>query len=292
MKVSRYEILLKVIETGSLTRAAEYFNYTQSAVSQAMKHLEEELGVQILDRSNRKVTLTRDGEYLLQPVREIVDGERQLGARTAELQKLGTGVIRIGSYISFSCHWLPQRLSAFRQKYPNVNFEIQTGDTEQIPELLAAGSIDIAFIMNIRDRRLSFRKLFEDRMFALVPQGHRLAQRSQLDLEDLMDEQLIMPESDFQRILRAEFKKHKLEPDIAFLVKEDYTIMSMVENGLGVSVLPEFVLKRNPYNIVTIPMKKELHRELGIMTRKGDALPWAARKFIEFAAGDRKENSK
>lgn len=283
MNGSRYEMLLKVIETGSITRTAEYYNYTQSAVSQAVKHLEEELGVRIFNRKNRTIELTKDGEYLLPAIREIVTGERQLIDRTSEIQKLQTGVIRIGAYTSMSCHWLPQRLSCFREKYPNVNFELRQGDSQLLRGWLKDGTVDVLFIMDLHDKDFDFIKLFEDKMVVLVPPDHPLAKRKTINVKDLKNRQLIMPESDYDMMLQKMFADSGFDPEIAFMVKEDYTIMSMVENGLGVSILPEYVLQRNPYDIKILPLRKGCKRELGIMMRRGEPLSWAVEKFIEFA---------
>ncbi|MEA4922876.1 MAG: LysR family transcriptional regulator [Eubacteriaceae bacterium] len=283
MNGSRYEMLLKVIETGSITRTAEYYNYTQSAVSQAVKHLEEELGVRIFNRKNRTIELTKDGEYLLPAIREIVTGERQLIDRTSEIQKLQTGVIRIGAYTSMSCHWLPQRLSRFREKYPNVNFELRQGDSQLLRGWLKDGTVDVLFIMDLHDKDFDFIKLFEDKMVVLVPPDHPLAKRKTINVKDLKNRQLIMPESDYDMMLQKMFADSGFDPEIAFMVKEDYTIMSMVENRLGVSILPEYVLQRNPYDIKILPLRKGCKRELGIMMRRGEPLSWAVEKFIEFA---------
>lgn len=284
MRTSRYEIFLKAAEVGSLTQAAKYFNYTQSAVSQTIKHMEEEIGVELLTRKNRRIALTKDGEYLLPAMKEIAAGERALEDRASEIQKLQTGTIRMGTFTSMSCHWLPQYLNEFSGEYPNVRFDMRQGDYFQLADWLGSGAVDVAFMMKPVHDEFAFKKLFEDQLFVIVPEGHRLAERKKVSVRDIAREKLILPESDYQQTLRQMFRENGMDPDVVFFVKEDYTIMSMVENRLGISILPEMVLQRCPWKIKMLPMKKEFHRELGILTRKNETPPWAVRKFIEFVS--------
>lgn len=282
MKNSKYEILLKAVETGSLTKTAEYFNYTQSAISQGVKSLEEELRVELLSRKNRTISLTKDGEYLLPIIREIVVGERHLLDKTSEIQNLQRGIIRIGAFTSMSCHWLPKYLSTFRDRYPNLRFEMKQGDYEQLSQWLREGTVDMLIMMKSTTNEFDFIKLFEDSMCVILPEGHRLAKRKVIGAKELKGEHFILPESDYREILKKMFKENQMNPRADFLVKEDYTIMAMVENGLGIGVLPELVLQRCPWKIKAVAFRKDVRRELGILTRKGEHVSWAVKKFIEF----------
>ena len=282
MRTSRYEIFLKAAELGNLSRTAEYFSYTPSAISQTVKALEEDLGFALLNRSGRRITLTADGEVILPVIRDIVSAEKRLADTSAEIRELQTGTIRMGTYVSIASHWLPPRIIAFREKYPGVRFEIQQSDTDEMNGWLAEERVDLVFMMDSGDSRFDFLSLFDDDFCVLLPEGHPLETRRQIHLKDLVGESLIMPENDLERVLQDAFAREKLDLNIAFTSKEDYSLMAMVESGLGVGILPGFVLHRQPYHIRILPLRPRLSRHLGIFTRKNAPLPWAARKFIEF----------
>ncbi len=291
MRPSKYEILLKVIEQGSLTRAADYFHYTQSAVSQMLKHLEEELGVSLLERTTRHMVLTRDGAHLLPVIRQLAAAEKQLTMQAAEIRELKTGVIRIGAYVSLSCFWLPHQLQMFRLRYPGVRFELKQGDSGQLCQWLADGTVDLALMMDTGDGRFEFTTLMQDQLCAVIKETDPFAALESVDLGRFAERPLILPESDYETMIRQALLKADLHPEIAYIVKEDFTIMAMVESGLGSAILPRLILQRTPFAVASIPFNTPLVRRLGIAVRKVDYLPWAVRAFIDFAVPQKQNGS-
>ena len=279
MKTSRYQVFLKIVETNSLTRTAAYFGCTQSAVSQLVKALETELGVSLLIRSKNGVRLTAEGEYLLPSMRMIVEGERNVFERSLELQNLNAGLIRIGIFTSLSCQWLPPYLKRFREQFPNIGFELLQGDVTQISDWLRNGTVDIGFMTKPESDEFYFKELLADRMSIVLPPEHPLA-GGPVSLSQLKDETFVLLESGYSQITEKMFKAAKMQPKKQYTVKDDYTVMSMVESGLGVSLLPELMLRRTPFKMYTCPTEPAFYRHLGVSWLQKEQSSVAVNKFV------------
>ncbi len=280
MRTSRYEVFLRIVETQSLTKTAAYFGCTQSAVSQLVKALENELGVSLLVRSKAGVRLTAEGEYLLPGMRQIVQGERSVYERSLELQNMNVGLIRIGIFTSLSSQWLPPYLGSFRQQYPNIGFELLQGDVTQISEWLRNGVVDIGFMTPPESDEFYFRELLADRMNIVLPASHPLAGRA-VTLQDLREETFVLLESGYSLLTEKMFHDAGMRPKQQYTVKDDYTVMSMVESGLGVSLLPELMLRRNPYELYACPTEPAYYRHLGVSWLKKEPNSVAVGKFVQ-----------
>ena len=285
MKTSRYEVFLKIVETRSLTRTAAFFGCTQSAVSQLVRALEADLGVTLLARSKSGVRLTAEGEYLLPSMQQIVVGERNVFERSLELQNMNAGLIRIGIFTSLSCQWLPPHLKTFREKYPNIGFELLQGDVTQICEWLRSGMVDIGFTTKPEGDEFVFRELLADRMEIVLPANHRLAGRS-VALDDLREETFVLQESGYSQIVEKIFSDANIRPKRQYTVKDDYTVMSTVESGLGVTLLPELVLQRTPYELYGCPIEPAYYRRLGVAWMKKEQSSIAVSKFVHHLLED------
>lgn len=285
MKTSRYQVFLKIVETKSLTRTATYFGCTQSAVSQLVKALENELGVSLLIRNKNGVRLTAEGEYLLPGMRQIVAGERSVFERSLELQNLNAGLIRIGIFTSLSCQWLPPYLKRFRESYPNIGFELLQGDVTQISDWLRNGTVDVGFMTPPESDEFYFRELLADRMNIVLPPEHPLA-GGPVKLEDLREETFVLLESGYSHITEKMFQDAGMRPKQQYTVQDDYTVMSMVESGLGVSLLPELMLQRSPYELYSYPAEPAYYRHMGVSWLKKDHNSVAVNKFVHHLLRD------
>lgn len=279
MKTSRYQVFLKIVETKSLTRTATYFGCTQSAVSQLVKALENELGVSLLIRSKNGVRLTAEGEYLLPGMRQIVAGERSVFERSLELQNLNAGLIRIGIFTSLSCQWLPPYLKRFRESYPNIGFELLQGDVTQISDWIRNGTVDVGFMTPPDSDEFYFRELLADRMNIVLPPEHPLA-GGPVALDDLREETFVLLESGYSQITEKMFHDAGMRPKQQYTVQDDYTVMSMVESGLGVTLLPELMLQRSPYKLYSYPAEPAYYRHMGVSWLKKEQNSVAVNKFV------------
>ena len=281
--MNRYIALQKVVELGSFTKAAEVLGYTQPAMSQMITSLERELSIKLLYRSRQGVHLTIEGERLFPSIQNTVSQYQAMQEIAKEIRGLDTGTIRIGTLSSVSCHWLPQLIQAFQMKYPNVEFVLHQGDNNSIPEWVRSGEADFGFVnMNVLPNPANARFIKEGEYRAVLPQSHPLANAPYVTLEELAKENfLVIEEGSLSKPLEA-FKQAGLEPAVRLRVHDDYSILSMVETGLGVSILPELVLKKTAYRVAIRPIRPAVTRKMGLIAKDKNTLPLASKYFIDF----------
>lgn len=280
--MNRYIALQKIIELGSFTKAANSLGYTQSATSQMIASLEDELSIKLLSRSRVGVKLTLEGENLYPFIQKSINQYFSMQEKAKEIRGLETGVIRIGTISSISCHWLPQLIKEFQERYPNVQFILHQGDYSSIQEWIKIGAVDFGFITPPAVTGLETIEIKEGRMLAILPENHRLASHKTVGLHEIADDPFILlEEGHFSEPMEA-FHACNLQPNIKLRLHDDYAIMTMVEAGLGISILAELVLRRTNYNIVMLPVDPPVSRTLAIGYRDKDSLPIASKYFIEF----------
>ncbi len=280
--MTRYEVFMKILEMGSFTRAAQELNYTQSAISQMVHTLEEELSTTLLLRSKSGVQLTADGEEYLPYLRAVCHTHRELERKRQQMQGLQSGVIRIGTFTSVSRGWLPQWMKAFKMRYPSVRFVLQQGEYTNIGQWIREGSVDFGFLNPDAVSGLETAPLYQDAMQALLPPGHPLARKEQVTLEELCAEPYILLDEGELSVPLNSFRQRGLQPNVQYKVVDDYTIMSMVEQGLGVSILYNLVLDKEGHGFVTRPVYPPVKRTIALAWKHKKALPIASRYFMDF----------
>ncbi|MCS0824715.1 LysR family transcriptional regulator [Cytobacillus firmus] len=280
--MNSYYAFVKAIETGSFTRAAEELGYTQSAISQMVQSLEEELSTTLIIRSRKGITLTSDGEEFLPFIRNICNSHRELLEKQKEMEGLGSGLIRIGTFSSVSCNWLPGLMKDFKEQYPSVHFELHQGEYTSISSWIKEGTVDFGFVNPEAVSELITIPLQEDEMLAVLPQEHPLSAQKIVSLKDLTKEPYILLDEGVLSEPMTVFKQNKFEPNIQFRVYDDFAIMSMIEQGLGVSILPKLVLSRCPYNVEMKSISPSIARTISLAYKDKKVLPIASRYFIDF----------
>lgn len=280
--MQRYIGLLKVIEVGSFTKAAELLGYTQPALSQMIASLEKELSIKLLYRSRYGIRLTPEGERLYPSIQSSVAQYENMRRTAEEISDLSSGIVRIGTVSSVSCHWLPEIISRFWQEYPNIQLVLHQGDYTTIPEWVRTGAVDFGFVnpRAVKGMETIFVKSGEFQ--AVFPVDHPLANRRSISLEDLAEEPyLLLDEGAYSEPLEA-FSAVGITPNIKLRVHDDYSILSMVERGLGISILTELVLHRISYNVAVVPLEPSVIRNLAIVIKDRNSLALASKKFIEY----------
>ena len=287
--MNRYIALQKIIELGSFTKAAESLGYTQSSISQMIASLESELSIKLLTRSRYGVKLTIEGADLYPFIERSIYQYRSMLEKANEIKGLETGIIRVGTISSVTCHWMPQLINGFKKEYPNVQFLFHQGDYTLIPEWIASGQIDFGFINPNADTNLNTKTIKDGEMLAVLPKNHPLAKKKSISLSDLTDEPYILLEEGHYSEPMAAFETAGIIPNIQYTIHDDYAIMMMVEEGLGVSILAELILRRTNYDIVCLPLNPPITRTLAVGYKDWDSLPIASKHFIEYLMNHKNE---
>ncbi len=280
--MNRYRALLKVVEIGSYTKAAAILGYTQPALSQMIASLEKEIGITLLYRSRYGVRLTPEGERLFPAIQKTVQQYGDLRRMEDAIRGLDSGVVRIGTVSSVSCHWLPEVIQKFWAMYPNVQLVLHQGDYTSICDWVQTGTVDFGFVNPAAAKGLETQPLQQDPFVAVLPKTHPLAQKSRVSLRELAEEPyLLLEEGRYSEPLEA-FRKAGLQPNIRLTMHDDYSILSMVEQGLGYSLLAKLVLRKTAYSVAVLPVEEPILRTLALVVKDKKALSAAAKTFMQF----------
>ncbi len=280
--MNRYIALQKVIELGSFTKAAEALGYTQSAVSQMIFSLEKELGIKLLLRNRHEISLTPEGKTIFPYIESAVYQYRAIYEKADEIKGLDTGIIRIGTIASVSYQWLPDLVKEFQEQYPNVKFTFYQGDYSSIENWIHAGAVDFGFVTPPAVTDLQTEELSRGEMLVVMPIGAPLLEKESLRLEDIYQEPFILLEEGKYNEAMLAFQSKNLLPNIKFTIHDDFTIMRMIENGMGISILSELMTRNAPYQIQTRSLEPPIYRIIAIDCKSKDRLPVAAQRFIRF----------
>lgn len=274
--------MLKTIELGNVTRSAEFFGYTQSAVSQILSSIERDLGLKLLKRHRAGIELTAEGMSLLPFMTTICSDITALKEAASNL-KLGiSGLIKIGSFQSVACYMLPPLIRGFQSIYPKVHFDIKEGILSDIEKLLGNGEIDIGFVSIQNLSKFDAIKLKDDRLNVVLPKSHSYAEAEIFPLKQLADEPFIYLDSGGSSDCQVLFKGAGLKPNICYRTMSEQTAMSMVENGFGVTVLPEMVTDRTVFDVVVKRTEPEYCRTIGAILKDRKYTIGAVIRFLDY----------
>lgn len=280
--VTKLRALMSAVENGSFKAAAESLGCTQSAVSHMISSLEEELGFRLLRRGRSAVRLTDEGERLLGAARSLLSAEEQLRQTAASIRGLDQGTVRIGAFTSVAVHWLPPVLKEFQRDYPNVEFKLLNGDYHDVNEWLSDGSVDIGFVALPCELKCETIALMEDRLLAILPKDSRYASYPRFPLTECEREPFISLLQSSDHDARRALEAAGVKPNVRFYTKDDYAIIAMVEQGLGMSIMPELLLKGRHDELLTLPLVPEAKRTIGIAYAVGSHPGPATQRFCDY----------
>ena len=279
MSLVKYEILNKVAELQSFTKAADAMALTQSAVSHAITNLESEFGFPLVNRNRSGITLTTEGETMLLVIRKVLQENEKVHQEAASLLGLAKGTIKIGIFKSVSTKWLPEIIRLMEKNYPEIQIQLKEGDYLEIEQWLLSGEIDCGFINITHSSQFHIISLKKDRLLCVVSDQSALYHQKTVSFEDLEKEPFIMPTYGGYHDIKQLFEEHGIQPDIRFELMDESAILSMVTHHLGISILPEMLLDSIPQELRAIPFQVDSYRSIGLATRYH--LSPAAKKFAE-----------
>ena len=282
INLQKLEALLAAVDTGSITAAGEKLSYSQSGVSRMIGDLEREWGVNLLERDKRGVRLTSDGERLIPRVRAVCQEYARLMTEVDDLHGLRTGKIRIGTFSSRATHYLPDILRAFRRDYPGMEYELLLGDYTEIEDWIRTGRVDLGFLRLPTDPQFSTRKILQDELMAILPEGHSLAEKQRVPASALCDEPFMLLEKGARAEVSNVFEREGLKPNVVFTTWDDYAVLSMVESGLGLSILPSLILQRIDYHVAIRGLEEPAYRDIGVAWKGGEDTPLAVERFLSY----------
>ena len=289
MQIETLKIFCDLVETKSLSRAAERNFVTQSAVSQQVRGLEEKFKRRLLERmrGGREVGLTEDGEVFYQESRQIVAAYVHLEERMRTLTGTVSGTVHVATVYSIGLHELPAVIRRFMAEHPEAKIDLEYSRTTRIVRDVLAGTVELGVVAYPEKKRgLSVVPLGGDRLVLICPPGHPLAKHKKLRARDLNDQDFVLFERDIptrraiDRILRA----HGVSVRRVAEFDNIETIKRAVEVGIGAAIVPSpsVIDEARVGSLAVVPLAEaEWTRSVGVIYRSDRTLGTAAKKFIQ-----------
>lgn len=284
MDTKKLALLLEAVNIGSLKKAAEKLNYTQSGLIYLINSLEEELGVQMLNRTPKGINLTLEGEMLEPFIRKIVEGEEDLMHKVAELHEGGSRKLRIASWPIYACYYLPVAIKKFLSDQPGNDINVRVGLMNEMTQLLE--NDDVEFIIGVKAdvKNSKWIPLMEYQIYAALPASVPFADGQAVSIDELIGYPLIF--SDYNDISQAvaeqdPVKKNKVNR-IEVSSCDGSALLRMVEENLGIAFLSEMYLNECPDTIKMLPLDPPIIQELGITMKEKKAKHPLVKAFIPY----------
>ncbi len=282
----KFKIFKKVVDLGGFTKAGEELGMTQSAVSHAIHALEMELGFILINRARGQISLTREGQMLIDYVHALIASEDRLLNQINSIKQIETGTIRIGSFTSASSRLLPDILHSFDKAFPEIQVEIIEDGYDNLKKALEDGIVDVTFLEEqYLEPHYYVLPYFKDEIIAIVPSQYELSQQEDFDIEQIANYPFLMPDNDSDTFLHRLFERYHVKPQIKYKVLLMSTVFSMVEKGLGLSIVPESTLNKTLYDFDIFPLTQEVQRQIHIVALKSSMSSPIINAFFNIAQG-------
>lgn len=295
MDIRKLKYFVEVAKHCSFTKASESLFISQSTLSKAVLSLEEELGVQLLDRSNKRLKLTESGEILLKKSQLILQSINNLYTSFNDIKNLKEGNVKIGSPPIIGALFLPKIISKFKTLHPGIRLETVEKLTKDIFIDVEYGELDLGIVLPpINSEKYNHYPFLHEKMMLIVNSQHRLAKMKHVPLKELVDETFILFKEGF--FLHEYFRKvcitSGFEPIVSYTTSHWDFIYEMVEYNVGVSVMPDSLCKRHHYkNVKSIPISNPtIPFNLSVITKKDSYISFAAKEVIKHLLNSTKSN--
>ncbi|MDP9376227.1 MAG: LysR substrate-binding domain-containing protein [Actinomycetota bacterium] len=285
MTEAQLRAFVAVVEAGGFGEAARRLHLSQPGISRAVGALEAELAGELFVRGRGAAVLTTLGERALARSRAMLREADAMRRERDELHANTSGHVRLGSMPSVSGTILPGLLSRLERRHPALSIAVLDGHDDELVTWVRAGTVDVAVVAG-KPEGLELQPFVTDDLLAVVPTGHRLATRASVRAADLADEPFILTRAGCERLVLATLASRGITPSVAHEVTEASSILAMVGEGLGVSIMPSLAAPKPPATVALRPLAPRAQRALALAMaprRHGQQPPSAIRAFLDEA---------
>ena len=275
MSDMKYEVISAVCETGNFTKAAEKLNYSQSAVSQAVRNFEKELGVTLFERSKKGVKPLDEAMPIIESIRKIHEEEEKMKAHAKKMSDSESGVVKIAYLGEGIESWFWELFQTFGELYPKIRCEIRKRTHPEVENELKNGLLDFAFSFATEVDGYEFFPYGEDELVIVLPKEHKLSVKDALTMQDIAKEKIVMT----AEYAALEFQR----ADVQFYFSEESMILKYVEQGKGICILPKSFINmmKSEFEVGIRSFEKKCYQTWGMIYPKSEKLTNAAKKFLD-----------
>ncbi len=276
--MKQYKAFVASVEEGSISKAGIALGLTQSAVTHLIASLEQELGFSLMKRTKSGISLTPEGSRVLPVMKDVLKEEKRLFDIAESIKGRYSNVIRIGTFTSVAVNWLPSIIKEYSKIRPEITFSITDGDEGELLEKLESGSLDLGFVPLPCDVKGKCLPLCQDRILAVVPKNYELSDK--MPISRFETEDVISLKEDADSVSREIFKRYGIKPNVKYMTTDDYAMLAMVENNMGICLAPELLVKGRTQNVKTLPLSPDCYRTIGLLVPFED---FANKKALDVA---------
>lgn len=282
MTLKQYRAFVYSVEKGSISNAAKYLDSSQTALTHLILDLEKELGFSLMKRDKGGIELSDSGKLVYSYMKRVVDEDDELGYLVKEIKEKKKKVINIATFSSVGVKWLPKIINGFRENHSDVEIKIFSGGYNDIIKSINEGYSDIGFITLPSPQNFEIYPLFKDRILAVVPNNEKYAMYDRIPIGLFEKEDVISLSESTDLDSRRIFEEGNIKPNIRYRTLDDYAMISMVENGLGICLEPELILNGGMDGIRTLELDPPAYRTICLAHSKMKELNDSTKELIEY----------
>ncbi len=281
MSIFAYKVFIAVVEEQSFVQAANIMHLTPSGVSHCISKLEEQCRLKLFARCRTGAQLTADGKRLVPYIRDILRAEERLQQEIAGTNGLEFGSVCIGTFNSVCIRFIPEIIKSFHRIHPNIEINVCQGGYSDTLEWLKTGLADISFISMSMVGDAKIEPLFRDRIMCVTPKSFRPKNESYVEVSELAAANLVYQHDGNDSDSNALLSRHGISVSSRFSVESDQALIALVAGGMGVSLMPELLLKPPPEHVSVYPLKPEFYRTIGLAVASFRPLSIAAQSLYD-----------
>lgn len=281
MSLYSYKVFLEVVDSGSFVKASEKLNLSPSAVSHAVKSLENEFGFSLLSRNRAGASVTSSGKRVLPYIRSLIKIQNNLEQEVNIINNYDVGAVRIGLFSSVASNWFIKILHDFKENNPGVDVIFQQGDYADIMTWLKNGDVDMAFTTDELAKDTNFLPLREDPLICVTSEEYVPSDGKQMAPSDLKGSSLIINKECEQYDARRYLKENGIHADAYYETVTHQTLFAMVREGMGICLIPELVANVAREGVRKYPIKGRPSRIIGLTYSDPETISPAAKLLTE-----------
>lgn len=280
---TQIQLIVKISETGSFTKAGEQLHMTQPAVSRIVAAVESELGTKLIKRNRKSgLVFTEIGEQILILFRNVLSELQKVEELVAAEQGLEIGKIHVGAYPTACTRFIPKIISKLEEKHPGLEIRLSEGSVTQVKEWLRTRTIDVGITIS-PDHDFDVIPLVKDELIVVIHSHHSLVHKEFIETPDLENENLILGRGGYDVQVHAIFKEYHMKPKVRFVVDHIDTALSMVKEGLGIIVTTKGAILSFPEQVTFRELKPHMYRDINIAVPDLKDISRATDVFIQTA---------